>query len=304
MEYVQIMIPIFLILLSVIIGMLALKIHLLHKSMEEIRLGFQQKLLDDTNTLIGISSRDRHMRRLAADLNGQLALLRSQKLSCRQSSLEITSAVTNLSHDLRTPLTAICGYLDLALQSQNPEDIRRYLGIIRERADTLRQLTEELFSYSSAASSLFEAPFEQISLSSALEDALSSCYASLKGRGIAPTVSVPEQKVLRSLNRHALSRILGNIIGNAVKYSDGDLSITLSKTGEIRFTNHARGLSELQVMRLFDRFYTVATASKSTGLGLSIARELTEQMGGTMEAAYQNEVLTISVRFPLSQNQT
>lgn len=298
MEYVQIMIPIFLILLSVIIGMLALKIHLLHKSMEEIRLGFQQKLLDDTNTLIGISSRDRHMRRLAADLNGQLALLRSQKLSYRQGNLEITNAITNISHDLRTPLTAICGYLDLAAQTENPQDIRRYLRIIAERADALKQLTEELFSYSAAASALTETPFEEIELESALEEALASCYASLKEKKITPAFSAPGRKVVRILNKNALSRIFNNIIGNAVKYSEGDLTVSLSESGKIRFANRARGLSQLHLMRLFDRFYTVETAAKSTGLGLSIARELTQQMGGTITACCEEETLTITVIFP------
>ena len=151
-----------------------------------------------------------------------------------------------------------------------------------------------------AASSLGESAFEEISLKSALEEALSSCYASLKERKITPTVFLPDRTVLRTLNKNALSRIFYNIIDNAVKYSEGDLSISLSADGEIRFSNRTRGLSQLQVMRLFDRFYTVETAAKSTGLGLSIARELTEQMGGRITAHYQEELLTVTVAFPES----
>lgn len=300
MENHVIIILFLIILLCVITGILSVKIYFLRKSAEEIRLGFAQKLLDDTNTLIDISSRDRCMRRLAYDINLSLKKLRRQELSCRQGNLEITNAITNISHDLRTPLTAICGYLDLAAQAKDPEDIRRCLGILQERTEALKQLTEELFSYLTAASSLGESAFEEISLKSALEEALSSCYASLKERKITPTVFLPDRTVLRTLNKNALSRIFYNIIDNAVKYSEGDLSISLSADGEIRFSNRARGLSQLQVMRLFDRFYTVETAAKSTGLGLSIARELTEQMGGRITAHYQEELLTVTVAFPES----
>lgn len=284
------------ILLSVI-ALLLLKIYLMRRSAKEIRQGFEDKLLNDTNTLIDISSRDRHMRTLAADINQQLVLLRRQELAYRQGNLEITDAITNISHDLRTPLTSICGYLDLMEQTQEPEDIARYLRILRERTEALKQLTEELFAYSAAVSSVSETPFQELTLNSILEETLSSYYTSLKECGISPEVSMPEEKVIRHLNKNALSRIFGNIIGNAVKYSDGDLIISLSESGELLFSNHARCLNELQVMRLFDRFYTVETASKSTGLGLSIARELTEQMGGTITARYEDGVLGICVRF-------
>ena len=111
-------------------------------------------------------------------------------------------------------------------------------------------------------------------------------------------MQIPQTKITRSLNKNALSRILGNIIGNALKYSDGDLTITLSDDGQITFSNHASKLNDLQVMRLFDRFYTVETAARSTGLGLSIAKELTEQMGGAITARYDEGILHIALSFP------
>ncbi|MDE5931133.1 MAG: HAMP domain-containing histidine kinase, partial [Lachnospiraceae bacterium] len=96
-----------------------------------------------------------------------------------------------------------------------------------------------------------------------------------------------------------LSRIIGNIISNAMKYSDGDLQITLSERGEMTFSNHASGLDEVQAGKLFDRFYTVHTARKSTGLGLSIAKQLTERMGGIIDAGYREGMLSIYLFFPI-----
>lgn len=293
----------FAVLLFVIVLICGGKILRMRRSAREIAAAFADRLSTETNTLIDISSHDRYMCSLAADINTQLRKLRGERLRYQQGNREIMDAVTNISHDLRTPLTAICGYLDLLRQTELTADAVRYLDIIEERVDVIRQLTEELFGYSAAVSAVGEdgrdrhEEISEISLNAALEEILSVYYAALKKRRITPSVTMPEATVIRGLNKSLLFRIFGNIIGNALKYSDGDLEITLSEQGEIVFANHAASLDELQVMRLFDRYYTVENAVGSTGLGLSIARELTGQMGGTITAQYRDKMLRISLLF-------
>ena len=290
-------------LLFVIVLICGGKILRMRRSAREIAAAFADRLSTETNTLIDISSHDRYMCSLAADINTQLRKLRGERLRYQQGNREIMDAVTNISHDLRTPLTAICGYLDLLRQTELTADAVRYLDIIEERVDVLRQLTEELFGYSAAVSAVGEdgrdryEEISEISLNAALEEILSVYYAALKKRRITPSVTMPEATVTRRLNKSLLFRIFGNIISNALKYSDGDLEITLSEQGEIVFANHAASLDELQVMRLFDRYYTVENAVGATGLGLSIARELTGQMGGTITAQYRDKMLRISLLF-------
>lgn len=126
-------------------------------------------------------------------------------------------------------------------------------------------------------------------------------YAALKERNIEPNVRISEKKVIRTLDRSALVRVCSNLLNNAIKYSDGDLDITLSETGVIVFANTAAALNEVQLGKLFDRFYTVEAARKSTGLGLSIARTLIEQMGGTISAKYEDHRLRITVALPKEQ---
>lgn len=104
--------------------------------------------------------------------------------------------------------------------------------------------------------------------------------------------------MVRKLDRYSLSRVLANLLGNAVKYSDGDLEITLTEAGEILFSNTARELSPVQIERLFDRFYTVEAARNSTGLGLSIAKALVEDMGGRLTASCQEEKLSFLLVLP------
>lgn len=291
------------VLILVILALLT-KIYLLRKSAQEIHEGLARKLRTDTNTLIDLSSHDPFMRRLADDLNDQLRELRGEHHHYHRRDLELKTAITNISHDLRTPLTAIFGYLDLLEQEAKSEAVHHYLGVIRNRAEMLKQLTEELFSFSIVISAKNDMQNKPVAIDNVLVESIAAHYAALKDRGITPTIQLPKKSIVRQLDQAALARVFGNLLNNALKYSDGDLEITLSEAGEITFINSASALDEVQVGKLFDRFYTVETARKSTGLGLAIAKTLVEQMHGTITAQYKNQKLSICIQFPKPALQT
>ncbi len=285
-------------IMAVVIASLLIKIRILQKAAKEIENAFADRLITETNTLVDLSSGDKYMRGLANSINVQLRKLRAERRRFRQGDIELKNAVTNISHDLRTPLAAICGYLDLLEQEENPEKTGEYLEVVRNRAEILTQLTEELFRYSVIISSERDGAIEPVVINGVLEESIAAFYADLNDRGIDPDIQMPEKKIIRTLDRSALARVFSNLLNNAIKYSDGDLDITLSDTGEIIFANTASGLDEIQVGKLFDRFYTVEAARKSTGLGLAIARTLVEQMGGIIAANYENGRLSIRIFFP------
>lgn len=285
------------ILIVMIIG-LFVKVHILQKSIKEIASAFADRLVTDTNTLIDTSSSDKNVRHLANTINRQLRKLRTERRRFQQGDLELKNAVTNISHDLRTPLTAICGYLELLEQEEKPETVSRYIGIVKDRVDILAQLSEELFRYSAIISTKDNTIREAVIINTVLEESIAAFYMILTERHIVPEIQITETKVVRMLDRSALSRVFSNLISNVIKYSDGDLKIVLSENGEMAFSNMAYGLDEIQVGRLFDRFYTVETARKSTGLGLAISKTLVEQMNGTISAAYKNGRLSICIFFP------
>lgn len=283
-------------ILLLVITVLAIKIHTLRKAAAEIAEAFSARLQEDTNTLIDISSRDQRMLSLADGINRELKLLRKQRQQYINGDRELKEAVVNISHDLRTPLTAIYGYLELLEREDLPADTARYVGQIRNRAEALRELMEELFRYSVVASTP-EVSAESVNLCRVLEDSLISFYGAMTGRGMEPEVRIPEEGVWRNLDPAALARIFNNIISNAIKYSDGDLLVELTPDGTVTFANTAEALSSVDVGKLFDRFFTVDSARKSTGLGLSIAKLLTERMHGEIAAEYRAGRLWIIVRF-------
>ena len=284
------------ILISVIVVQI-LYILSLRKNISEIAERFSEKLSVDTNTCISVSIRDRYVRKLASRINKELIELRKERLRLRQGDQELKNAVTNIAHDLRTPLTAISGYLELMEDLPADEKVKAYLEIVRERTDALKNLTEELFRYSVITSASEELCPVCLSLNRELEIALAGAYAMLTEQGISPEIDMPDEPVMRKMDQGALQRVFANILSNAAKYSDGDLKITLERDGCITFQNRAPHLSEVEAGKLFDRFYTVENAKGSTGLGLSIARLLTEKMGGSIKASWSDGYLVITLDF-------
>lgn len=283
-------------LLGLLVVMLTIKVVLLRKSARVLRQELLRRRNEETNTLLSLPSRDREMRLLTSTLNQELRSLRQDRLRYQQGDQELKDAVAGISHDLRTPLTAISGYLELLKSQQLPPDATRYLEQVESRTQSMKRLTEELFQYSVAASTE-KLELQPVDLGRALEETLLAFCGALESRGITPEIHLTEKKVIRYLDPGALNRVLGNLLTNALKYSAGDLSVSLDESGRIAVSNSAPQLDPITTGRLFDRFYTVEAAKNSTGLGLSIAKALTERMGGRIWAEFSQGRLTLLVEW-------
>jgi len=284
--------------MAAVIGILILKIISLKKSVREIRTDFVMLKNGDSNAVIKVSSRDKDILALASDMNESLKDLRKNFLVYHQGDMEMKTAITNISHDLRTPLTAISGYLELLKPMEKSEEVAKYLDIIDERAKHMKKLTEEMFEYAIVSGTESEdIVLEDVDLNRALEDCVMEYYGALSDKGIELSVDITEEKVIRKLNKVQIDRVFSNIVSNALKYSDGDLKISMDETGKITFANTAKNLEKVSVERLFGRFYTVENARNSTGLGLAIAKNFVEKMNGTIHAEYVNGKLAIILKF-------
>ena len=283
----------FLLCISVL---LVLKLYLIKKDLNNLSIEFRNNLESDTNNLLTVSTCDRNVRKLVAEINLGIERLRYHRHRYMNGDRELKEAITNISHDLRTPLTGICGYLELLKDENDLTAIKSYISLIQNRVSCLKQLSEELFCYSVVTSSWVTTQ-ENVILNKALEENLLAFYGTFKKRKIEPVIEIPDTFIPCYIDLPAFNRIVSNILSNVLKYSEGDLYVKLYANGLITFTNSARSLTPVMVERLFDRFYTVETGQKnSTGLGLSIAKTLVDQMGGEIQATYQDKKLTIALK--------
>lgn len=282
--------------LAAVVIAFTVRVKVLKRSFREIAFGMEEKMREESNTPLRAPSADKDVAKLVSYLNAQVDGAIAAKRQYEDADSELKRAVTNVSHDLRTPLTSAAGYLNLLQGSGLNEKQAAYARIVAGRIEAMKKLTEELFAYSVVAADEEAFELRPLCLNDCLEDSLVQFFVAFAERGIEPKIDICAERVERKSNRDALARIFGNIVGNAVRYSGGDFVVTLTPDGKIVFENAAPQLDEVSTMKLFDRFFTVENARGSTGLGLSIAKVLTERLGGSICASWREGRLYIELR--------
>ena len=285
--------------LIVICIALTIKLYFMKKSVKEIEAGLKDILKSDTNNLITISSSEKNIKKLATSLNVELKTIRKQKLQYENGNQELKKLVTNISHDLRTPLTAIKGYIDLIEKDKLSKDQEKYLNIIQKKTNELTELTEQLFDFSKTIDSDIKISKEKCNINEILEEALASYYVIFKEKGIEPQISMCSENVYKKLNKASIIRIFENILSNISKYCVNNFKVELKDDGTIIFANKVKDglLDATTVQKIFDRYFTVENAKKSTGIGLSIAKELVELNDGSISANFTKDTLIIEIKF-------
>lgn len=284
------------IILFLICIFLAVKLYVIKQSIKEIEKSFSKILRTDTNNIIAISSSDKDIKNLTINLNNNLSELRGQKLQYKNGNQELKKIITNISHDLRTPLTAIKGYVDLIEQEKLSNNQKKYLKVIQKKSNELTELTGQLFEYTKLIDIDVKIKKEECCINEILEETLVSYYSIFKEQNIIPNISICSTKVYKIVNKISIIRVFENILSNVIKYSNGDLKVKMQENGTITFSNKATSLDETTVQKIFDRYFSVENAKESTGIGLSIAKQLVELNNGSIKAEYVNGYLIIEIK--------
>ena len=285
------------IIASVIIIALVIKMSVMKNAIKEIEEKFDFIIESDTNNLITISTNDIDIKQLSNKINKNLKKIRELEIQYNQGNEELKRSITNISHDLRTPLTAIRGYLDLIEHKNLTEKQENYLLFIDEKVKILTDLTEQLFDFSKSLDSYQDIKKQNVVLNSVLEETICASYDLFIQHNINPKIYMTKEKIIKQIDENMLKRIFENIISNEIKYSDEFIEIKLTKSGKIIFRNQTKKLDKTTVEKIFDRYYTVENAKKSTGIGLSIAKQLVELNNGIISANYDNGYLSIEIIF-------
>lgn len=242
--------------------------------------------------------------KMAGEINETLDDVRRQKRAMHEREKLIADAYANLSHDIRTPLTSLDGYMQLLSDAKTPEERERYTTVTRERIDTLKELLEDLFTYTKLKNEAYEIELSPVSLRSVVSETVLSYYETWQQAGVTPEISVSEEPLLVNGNETAVKRILHNLTKNAVLHGRNRLLVSLAKEdGEAVLTvaNPVEHPEEIEIGRVFEQFYTADRMHRqaSSGLGMAIAKEMTERMKGTIRATLNGDTFAVAIRIPL-----
>jgi len=265
---------------------------------------FGKKLLDivqsDTNSKLTTDTFNKDVVNLTASVNTMLERNRRDifEVACAEAALK--RAVTNISHDLRTPLTSALGYLQMLMSSDLDEETKlRYLETVRGRLETLSGLMNSLFEFARVIEGDIALDLKPANICNILRDALSDNYPEFDNRGFTVEAYIPDVPVMCMCDNDALRRVLQNLLKNALVHGCKHLRVSLAG-GVIEIANKADGLADIDTERMFERFYTsdAARTRGNTGLGLAIARELVMRMKGNISAYADGSHLIIQLTLP------
>ncbi|EOS48003.1 HAMP domain-containing sensor histidine kinase [Lachnospiraceae bacterium 62-26] len=252
------------------------------------------------NRKLRISLSNKHIEKLAGIINEKNDLERRAKLQILQEKEQLKQSIANISHDLRTPLTSIQGYLVLLKSCQNKEEQEHYFSIIQAKADYLTELLQIFYDLSLIDSEDYILEVEKLDINRIVTDCLIDKYSELKK--LTPTVKTENAPVWITGNTVACKRIIENLITNAIRYSNDYVEIVIDANGIFTVKNTTSELKNIDINMLFQKFYTVdaSRSNGNTGLGLYIVKELLNKIdGGIEEISYKNNILTISIYFNL-----
>lgn len=257
----------------------------------------------DTNQLVHTAGSNRTYAELINEINCLLHEMRDRKIDYQKKGHALEQMMTNISHDLRTPLTSAMGYIGLIKDDHIPqEEKEREIEIIEKRLVRLEELINSFFEFSKIISSDVPPEMSELNLTAVLEESVVHYYDDYCGRDRKIILDCADPKINIRTNRNMLMRIFDNLIGNALKHGEGDLTISVKKseTVTLRFENKLTA-SEIDTDRIFDEFYTtdISRTKGNTGLGLAIAKQFTDMLGGKISAEHKGDVFAVTMEFPL-----
>ncbi|OPJ58491.1 sensor histidine kinase [Clostridium oryzae] len=260
-----------------------------------------KRLKEHTRQPISIELFNSNLNKLAANINKSFKTEEELRLNVIRNEKEFKELIANISHDLRTPLTAIKGYQQLMDKGELSDKQRKNLSIANKHAEELGQLIEHFFEYSYILNMQPKLQMERINLTNLVTECIIASVTIFEDNGIS--VNFEETPpIFICADREKVTRIIQNLIRNCVQHSGGEIKVKLSVDTKavISFQNPIKESPHIEADKIFERFYTGDKArSHSTGLGLSIVKLLAEQMGGSAYAELNGEMLDIRVTLPM-----
>ena len=292
-----------LILLALVCAVLIGRQLTLEQGLHNAARRMREQLADETTARLSLPCPSAGAEELLSCLTQLLELRQEERARYRRKEQELRRQIANVSHDLRTPLTSILGYLQLLEgDGLSPERKAEYLAVIEGRARTLQTFIAAFYDLSRIEGGELPLEREQVDLRRALSDQLAASYGQIEEAGLDMEVELADGLPPVWADSGAAARIFSNLLTNALRHGKDALSVRLYRAGNVivsAFSNRAEGLTAEDAAHVFERFYTAdkMRTGQSTGLGLAIVKALAERMGHTAAARWEDGVFTIEVRW-------
>lgn len=295
------------IIIGILVGLILAQFFILWKFQRQVKdicrqLAFLIK--NDSNMLISREFDFGGIGWLADILNEFLKVRKKERVEYLGKEKMIADTYTNLSHDIRTPLTSLDGYFQLLEASSDEETRKRYLKIIQERIQSLKEMLEELFTFTKLKNDSYQLELTKCCMNRILKEIVFSYYDEWMRIGITPNISITEELLYLNGNVQGLRRVIQNIIKNGLDHGKSKIKIVLTRAADhmvLKIRNQVLHPEEIDASQVFERFYKADAARNrtSTGLGLSIARELVLRMGGEIRADIIKDEFEVKICFPI-----
>ncbi|WP_231279995.1 sensor histidine kinase, partial [Clostridium botulinum] len=290
-------------ILMIIIIILFIHLMLTKKEIRNIEKQLKNINENNENNKLTISLINKDIEKLGKSINDTLDLKRQSESNNIRLQGQLKKTIANMSHDLRTPLTSIIGYIQFCkLDDIDEKEKNEFLDIAEKRANSLKELLNDFYELSLIESLDYEIKLEKINISRILQEILLGRYSDFLERDLDPKIQIQNDNIHIIGDKKSIERVIENLLSNSIKYAKENLKVYLGiekETVILKISNTVDHLDSLDVEKIFDRFYMADKnrSGKGTGLGLSIVRSLIEKMNGSIEANKHERVLNICCRF-------
>lgn len=287
------------IVLGILCVLLILYILYMQKQIKNINMQLEKRISQKTIQPVSLALINRELNILAGNVNRCLKEEENLRLEGERDEKKFREMISNISHDLRTPLTAVKGYLQLLEDSDLDQMQREKLMVARKHAGELGELIEHFFEYAYLVTEEPEICVERLNIRTLVTECLASSVPFFEEKNLTISLEA-EEAVYVDADREKTVRIIQNLIRNCLQYAVGEVSVQLfyEEKAVLIFSNSVKDIHKIDPERIFERFYTAdPSRNRSTGLGLSITKVLAEQMGGSVSAKVKGEKIEFRVEF-------
>ena len=247
--------------------------------------------------LVTLAFADDDVEKVALEINQLLEEIQQAIIKSNASAMSLKSSIADISHDMKTPLTSVIGYLQLAEKECDDEKIEEIIEICLERTRYCNALINDFFELSLIELQGCTPKIERVDVAGIICDQILASHPTFEEKNITPQFEDFDKTIFVSADRNMLNRVIQNLISNGIKYTNGDLSFCISEeNGQVIITVSNSVNVPVDTTHIFDRFYTEdKSRSRGSGIGLYICRQFVDAMGGSIRAEMDGNCLSIKV---------